>query len=48
MTHEEKLALLEVLDALWVCCDRHPFPARKLNELRKALDLPKVNYKRNP
>lgn len=32
MTEEQKRALLEVLERIWLQCDRHPSVARALNE----------------
>lgn len=47
MTETEKAALLAVLDyMLTFGCDSHPAPARKLNELREAFGMPKIEYRR--
>lgn len=45
MTEEQKQALLDALEYLWVYgADRHPAPARALNRLREALEMGKVEY----
>jgi hypothetical protein len=45
MTDEQKHALILTLEYLWAYgADRHPAPARALNDLREALGLPPHDY----
>lgn len=45
MTDQEKQALMNALDKLWLACDMRPEPGRALRDLRVVLELPPADYR---